>query len=182
MKLAIVYHVYKNSSSLKASLENIFNQTDQNFELILINDAASSTVTKILKEFNFSKLQKFTYFKYSQNLGHAVSFNQAITHTDSDYVIFVGSNFVPNKNFVKLVNNTLKKSPNTDVISFNAVKNDNSCQIFDKINNKMKLMLDKSMKDKIFSVNLLRKQKILLNEQSYAPLTFIYQVLISFRK
>jgi glycosyltransferase involved in cell wall biosynthesis len=182
MKLAIVYHVYKNSASLKKSLESIFSQTDQNFEFIFINDGASASINKIIKEFNFSKLKKFTYLKYSQNLGHAVSFNQAIASIKAEYVMFVGSNFIPNKSFIKLVNGILKNNPNTDVLSFNCVKNDNTYQIFNKLNSKMKLMLDQSMKDKLFSIKLLHKHKILLNEQLYSPLIFMYQTLNLFKK
>jgi glycosyltransferase involved in cell wall biosynthesis len=182
MKLAIIYHVYKNSATLQKSFESIFNQTDKNFEFICINDGASSKISKILSDFDFSSLKNFTYFKYSQNLGHAYSFNQALKSLNSDYILFVGSNFIPDKNFIETVNNIIKINPNVDVISFNNRKNNKSYQTFTKLNSKMKLMLGQSMKDKIFSTKLLHEHNLLLNEQIYAPLLFIYQVLTQFKK
>jgi glycosyltransferase involved in cell wall biosynthesis len=182
MKLAIVYHVYKNSLTLQKSLENLFNQTDKNFEFILINDGASSRVAKILKEFKLSNFKNLTYFKYSQNLGHSLSFNQAIQNTTADYVMFVGSNFIPHKDFVKTINNILKTNQHVDGISFNVQKNNGSYQTFSKLNAKAKLMLGQSMRDKIFSTRLLREHKIVLNEHIYAPFTFIYQNLVQAQK
>jgi glycosyltransferase involved in cell wall biosynthesis len=182
MKLTIVYHVYRNSLTLKKSLSILANQSDKNFELILIDDAATSNVSRIISEFDFSKFTKFTYIKHSQNLGHSISFNQVNNILNSSHVIYVGSNFVPHKNFVKVVNDVIAHHPTVDVISFKNVKNDCSCEVFTKLDNKMRLNLDSSMKDKIFSLNLLNKNQIQLSENMYAPLIFIYKALINFKK
>jgi glycosyltransferase involved in cell wall biosynthesis len=182
MKLNIIYHIYKNSTTLRDSLTSIFNQSDANFELTLINDSASNSVKNIIKEFDFSKLKKITYFKYSQNLGHSISFNQAVETTTSEYVIYVGSNFIPEENFVKTINNIIAEHSQADVISLNPVQNNGTCQTFNKINAKMKLMIGYSMKDKIFSVKFLRDNKITLNENLYSPLLLIYTVLEKFHE
>jgi glycosyltransferase involved in cell wall biosynthesis len=182
MKLAIVYHAYKNSAHLKKSLDSILLQTDQNFEFIFINDGAAPGVTKIIKEIDFSKFKKLTYFKYSQNFGHATCFNQIIATTNADYVMFVGANFIPDQAFVKTLNDIFEHNPDVDVLSFNTIKNDRQYLSFDKLNSKMNLLIDQSMKDKIFSVKLLRKHQILFNEHAYFPLLFIYQVMSQFKK
>jgi glycosyltransferase involved in cell wall biosynthesis len=182
MKFAIIYHVYKNTTSLRESLHSIFSQVDRNFELILINDFSSIAVTNIINEFNFNELKQFTYLKYSQNLGHSYSFNNALNITTSDYVLYAGSNFIFNKNFTKIVNETIDKTSDVDVISFTNIKNDCSVQIFNKLNANMKLLLRQSMKDKIVSVKMLREHKIMLDENLYSPLVYIYQILSAFKK
>jgi glycosyltransferase involved in cell wall biosynthesis len=182
MKLAIIYHVYKNSASLRKSLESIFAQTDQNFEFVFVNDYASSKVNQIIKEISFSKLKNFTYITHSQNLGHSYSFNNAVKAISSEYVLYAGSNFIFDKNFIKIFNKIITHNPNTDVISFNVKNNDASFSTFNKLNVKMKQTIQSSMKDKIVATKMIRNFNLGLNENFYSPLVFIYQILFLFKK
>jgi glycosyltransferase involved in cell wall biosynthesis len=63
MSLSIIYHIYKNSKTLEASLQSLLDQTDNNFELALVNDGAMRGVTQILKNINIHNFKHLTYCK-----------------------------------------------------------------------------------------------------------------------
>jgi glycosyltransferase involved in cell wall biosynthesis len=63
MSIAIVYHLYKNSKTIEESLQSLLNQTDHDFELMLVNDGATRTVTQELKKFDLAKFKHVTYYK-----------------------------------------------------------------------------------------------------------------------
>jgi glycosyltransferase involved in cell wall biosynthesis len=63
MSIAIVYHLYKNSKTIEDSLQSLLNQTDHDFELVLVNDGATRIVTQELKNFNLNKFKHITYYK-----------------------------------------------------------------------------------------------------------------------
>ncbi|OAV63546.1 putative glycosyl transferase [Bacteroidales bacterium Barb6] len=183
MKLVLIYHVYKNTTHLEASLASIFNQTNKKFKLILVNDGASKQVNNILKKFEFDKLNDFTYHSFNQNLGHSASFNVSLASTDGDYVYYTGSNAILNKDFVKIIHQAVKTHPKTDIISFAGnQKNDGKISAFKNITPELQAIMTHSMKKKVFSITLLKNNNIRLNEDKYFPLVFIYEAMAKARK
>jgi glycosyltransferase involved in cell wall biosynthesis len=163
MKISLIYHVYRNANTLEESLNSIVNQDDKNFELILINDGGVEKVNNILKQYNFSSICKsFKYMLYSQNQGHAISFNETLKHCDSDYVYYLGSNIVLKSNFVKTINNIIESKPNADVISFTHVvkKSKSVVNEFNSLDSDLQYKVTPSLRDKVFSLSFLKQKNI----------------------
>ena len=67
IKLAIVIPAYK-IGHLRQSLESIFDQTDQRFNLYIGDDGSPEPIGDIIREFQGRRL--FTYHRFPENLGH----------------------------------------------------------------------------------------------------------------
>jgi len=74
-KISVVMSVYNAEKYLVKAVESILNQTYQDFEFIIINDASTDTTEGILRQFADPRLR---IFKNSENLGLSKSLNKAI--------------------------------------------------------------------------------------------------------
>lgn len=182
MRLSLFYHVYKNTNNLEKSLNSIANQTDKDFEFILINDGCSSVVLNILKKYDFSSMCKtFKYIFISENHGHSFSFNEALRYSNAEYVYYFGGNISLMPNFIKKINSILDTENNLDVISFAHVPtNEKKITKFISLNSDLKYNIAPSLRDKIFSRSFLNRNSITLNENGYFPLEFLYKVMMNF--
>ncbi|GHU48920.1 hypothetical protein FACS1894218_7000 [Bacilli bacterium] len=181
MKLAIIYHVYKNHLTLEESIKSFMKQNDNDFEFILVNDGAINKATKVLQKLDLSKFKHFKYFNFSQNIGHSFSFNTALNTLDADYVYYGGSNTFVKPDFIKQVKLLLNKHK-PDALSIINSQNNKQTQVFVGTDMQFKRHIGQSTRDKIFSVQLLKTHNITMDETNYSPLVFIYQVLIHFTK
>lgn len=88
-QLTIILPFYNNEAHLKQCLESLINQTNQHFELILVNDGAQDLSEKYLFEKleNYSKQPK--YIKLDKNHGHAYARNKGIAHVETPYFMFL---------------------------------------------------------------------------------------------
>jgi glycosyltransferase involved in cell wall biosynthesis len=182
MKLSIIYHIYKNTSHLESSLKNIFDQKQQDFEFILVNDSATPSVLKILKKFNFTKLKHFTYYNFSQNMGHSFSFNRAVKQARGEYVYYCGSNIILKKDFVSTIYSIIKKQQDVDVISFTNRENGSNQVVFSKLDSSLERLVPISIKYAITRKKILVDNNIFLNDEHYFPLIFICRLLMIFKK
>jgi glycosyltransferase involved in cell wall biosynthesis len=183
MKLTLIYHVFKNITYLDKSLKSLFNQTDKDFELILVNDGATDKVIDVLNKFDFSSLVKsFKYIHINENQGHSFSFNEALRQCDSEYVYYLGSNIVLLPKFVEHINKIINNN-NVDVISITHAydKKKPSITTFTSLNGDLRYSINPSIRDKIFSRSFLNNNNIWLDEEGYFPLMFLYKVLSSFK-
>lgn len=167
MKVSIIYHVYKEYTYLKESLDSILNQTDKNYELILICDSPDENAYEILDTFSFEKNSKVKIIKFIENFGKSFAYNFALDKISGEYVYFAESRSVLEPNFVSRILETIKENNNYDYISFlsskNIVKELESKEInkldendlnFNIVNCKL------TIKDKVFRKNFLLENKI----------------------
>ena len=184
MKLSLIYHVYKNTANLKKSLDSVKNQTDKDYEFILISDGISKQVYDILKKYDFlsfCKNVKFIFF--SENQGHSHSFNEALKQCENSYVYYFGSNIVLKPNFVKIVNDVIDSNKDIDVISMSHVIDKKPLMTkFTSLQSDLKYNITPSLRDKIFSRNFLITNNISLNMNGYFPMEFLYKVMLNFKQ
>ncbi|MDR0826227.1 MAG: glycosyltransferase family 2 protein, partial [Mycoplasmataceae bacterium] len=151
MKIAIIYHAYRNYLTLEESIKSFAKQTDADFEFILVNDGAINKTTKVLNKIDFSKFKNFKYYNFSQNVGHSFSFNTACNMVDADYVYYVGSNTKAKPDFIKQVKILLNKTK-PDVLSMIHYQGKKNLQVFTKPDLQFKKYIGQSTRDKIFSI------------------------------
>jgi glycosyltransferase involved in cell wall biosynthesis len=184
MNLAIVYHLHKNFLNLSKSIDSLFSQDNMDFELILVNDFYIDEVKDILKKYDFSKFKNVKFLNFNANLGHAISFNKSLQLTKSKFIFYMGSNVVLQNNFVSIICSTIKQSDGADIISFLNKKDDSKEKLlsFSSLTEQEYKLVKYGIKDKIFNTNFLKSKKIILNEQKYMPLLFLYEIISSFTK
>ena len=85
-RVDILISTYNGEEYLKEQLDSIFNQSYQNFRVILRDDNSTDNTLNIAKEYNLEILES------NKNLGAKKSFEEllkyALTHSDSNYFMF----------------------------------------------------------------------------------------------
>ncbi|MCF0217438.1 MAG: glycosyltransferase family 2 protein [Malacoplasma sp.] len=116
MKISFIYYLYNNLSTLKASIESLINQTNENFEIIFVDDFAEEPVKQIFNSFDLSH-KKYRIIRLFENHGKSFSYNLGFEKVTGDYIYYADASNVFSPTFVddilKIVN---KKS--FDYVSF----------------------------------------------------------------
>ena len=74
MKITIYITNYNYDKFIKKAIESVLNQTEQNFELIIIDDGSTDRSKSIIKSYNYHKKIKIIFQK---NKGLTISNNLA---------------------------------------------------------------------------------------------------------
>lgn len=83
---SIIIPVYNRENFISATINSVFNQTYQNFELIMVDDGSTDGTPKILQQFE-DKAQIF----YQNNGGPEAARNQGGAHAKGNYLVFLDS-------------------------------------------------------------------------------------------
>lgn len=89
-KISIIVPVYNVEAYLEKCLDSLINQTYQNFEILLIDDASSDRSGQICKEYA-QRDNRIRYIKKSYNSGQGDARNLGLENATGDYITFVDS-------------------------------------------------------------------------------------------
>ena len=106
--VTIILPNYNSELYIKKTLDSILNQTYQNWRLIIIDDNSNLNTKKILKKFKMNKKVKIFYL--NSNRGAAYCRNYALKKIKTNYVAFIDSDDIWEKNKLKLQINFMKKN------------------------------------------------------------------------
>ena len=95
-KVSIILPNYNSSETIKQTIESILSQTYKNWELIVVDDGSNKVTKKILTKYKNKK--KIKIFYNQKNKGAAYCRNLAIKKSKSDYIAFIDSDDLWNKN------------------------------------------------------------------------------------
>lgn len=93
--------VYNVERYLKECLDSVFNQSFENFELIIINDGSNDNSVKIIQEYR-NKHNNIVYIE-QQNQGLSVARNLGLSIAKGKYVAYVDSDDCLDKDMFKLM-------------------------------------------------------------------------------
>lgn len=97
--ISIVMPVYNASAFLESSLHNLQKQSYENIEIVIVNDGSTDSSEEIIKKVT-DEDSRFKYFK-TENLGVSHARNYGLSKITGDYVCFVDSDDVVDKNMIK---------------------------------------------------------------------------------
>lgn len=83
VKVSVLIPVYNAAAFLKDSVNSILNQTFDDFELILLNDASSDNSEEIIRGFDDPRIR---YYKNEKNLGISGSRNKLLDLARGEYL------------------------------------------------------------------------------------------------
>lgn len=87
-KVSVIIPTFNRANLIQRSIHSLFNQTVQDFEIIIADDASTDNTEQIIKNYNDNRI---IYFKLLKNSGQCVSRNQAIKIARGDYIGFLDS-------------------------------------------------------------------------------------------
>ena len=84
-EVSVIIPTYNSARTILDTLQSIFQQTHQDFEIILINDGSTDDLIDLLSNIQDPRLKIFNY----ENEGLFTARNRGIDHASGDYIIFL---------------------------------------------------------------------------------------------
>ena len=82
-KVTVLMSVYNGEKYLRQSINSILNQTFEDFEFLIIDDASTDSSNDIILSYND---QRIKVIKNNKNIGQAVSLNRGLQEANAEYV------------------------------------------------------------------------------------------------
>ena len=103
-RIDIILPVYNSEDFIVDTLRSVINQTYKNWRLLIVDDNSTDGTRKLIIDFidnNINK-KKFFLIKNKKNKGQAFSRNLALKHCNSEYIAFIDSDDLWEKNKLKI--------------------------------------------------------------------------------
>jgi glycosyltransferase involved in cell wall biosynthesis len=113
-KITIYTPTYNCDKYLEKSIDSVLNQTYQDFELIIIDDASTDNTQKILKK--YAKNPKIKILKNEKNLGLNKTAIEAIKLAKGEYVIRVDADDYLDENALMIMVDVLERHPEIGMV------------------------------------------------------------------
>jgi glycosyltransferase EpsE len=84
-RISILMGIYNCASTLPEALDSLYNQTYNNFKLILCDDASTDNTYEVAKEYVI-KYDNIILLKNEKNLKLAATLNRCLEHADTEYI------------------------------------------------------------------------------------------------
>ncbi|MFS1517423.1 glycosyltransferase family 2 protein [Bacillus sp. SCS-151] len=98
--ISVILPVYNGEAFIKETIESILNQTEENFELIIVNDGSTDKSEEVIKSFTDRRIRYFL----QENKGVAAARNKGLSHCKGDFITFHDADDLSLKNrFEKLL-------------------------------------------------------------------------------
>src|SRR5690606_1593599 len=107
LNFSIIIAVYKREDELTELLESLTNQSDSDFEVIVVDDGSPVSLESIVGEFK-SKLN--IQYLHKENSGPAKSRNFGMERASGNYFIFLDSDTIAPKNYIQTVRKELSEN------------------------------------------------------------------------
>ena len=83
--VSVILPVYNGVKTIDATLKSVFQQSIQDFELVVIDDGSTDQTLEAISKFDDPRLSVFSY----QNAGVATTRNRGVSHASAEYVSFI---------------------------------------------------------------------------------------------
>lgn len=120
MKFSIIIPVYNVEKYLPKCLDSVINQTNQDFEVIVVNDGTPDNSQKIIDEYLERYPDKIKGF-IKENGGLSDARNYGISKASGEYIIFLDSDDYIDEHLLEKLDEKIKEDCELDVIGYNLV-------------------------------------------------------------
>lgn len=83
-KISVILPTYNRASLLPRAIKSVLNQTFENIELVIVNDASTDNTDEVIKSFNDKRI---VYIKHKENKGPFAALNTGFDTVKGKYVI-----------------------------------------------------------------------------------------------
>ncbi len=107
--ISVIIPVHNVEKYLRVCLNSVLNQTINNYEVIIVNDASTDSSTQIVREFA-EKYEQFKLIDLKENIGVARSRKLAIEAAKGEYLAFLDSDDSFEPNYLEKMYSTMIKN------------------------------------------------------------------------
>ena len=108
-KYSIIIPVYDVEKYIKKCLDSVFNQTYNNYEVIVVNDGTKDNSMEIVKNYNVITINQ-------KNQGLSMARNNGVKKAKGEYLLFLDSDDYLEENTLEEINKALDSKP--DIVRF----------------------------------------------------------------
>lgn len=109
----VIIPAYNCIKTLSRTLGSLVAQTDNDFNVIIVDDYSTENIQEIVSE--FSSRLKIKYIRHEKNLGCGMSRQTGIDNAMSEYITFLDSDDMFMPYTVDIFNRSILSNPNTDI-------------------------------------------------------------------
>lgn len=126
MDISIIIPNYNGEKILENCLNSLYEQTFNNFDIIVIDNDSKDKSIEILQGYNNIKI-----IKNKANFGFAKAINQGIKSTNNEYVLLLNNDIVLDKYFIEKLYKQIQKNKNTFSVQSKMIQYHNRQKIDD---------------------------------------------------
>lgn len=117
VKCSIIVPIYNVEKYVVDCLESILNQSNQDYEIICVNDGSTDLSGEIVKNYQKNYSEKIVYVE-QENLGLSAARNAGIAVAKGEYICFVDSDDMLTDNALEVLMSTIKMNPDVQIINY----------------------------------------------------------------
>tara|TARA_B100001250_G_C19630544_1_gene713561 strand:+ start:152 stop:952 length:801 start_codon:yes stop_codon:yes gene_type:complete len=122
LKITIVCPTYNSEKFIRTTLDKVFNQTFNNYELIICDDGSTDNTINIIEEiFNNNKNVQCKLIR-NKHKGPGAARNECIKHATGNWISFLDSDDLWEKNKLEVVVGVINKNKSKNFIFHNEAK------------------------------------------------------------
>ena len=122
LKITIVCPTYNSEKFIRTTLDKVFNQTFNNYELIICDDGSTDNTINIIEEiFNDNKNIQCKLIR-NKHKGPGAARNECIKHATGNWISFLDSDDLWEKNKLEVVVGVINKNKSKNFIFHNEAK------------------------------------------------------------
>lgn len=104
---SVVIPLYNKQSHVKETLETVFAQTFQDFEIVIVNDGSTDNSAKIVESIDDKRIRVI----HQDNAGVSVARNRGIKEAKADYIAFLDADDIWLPEFLETIYELIEKFP-----------------------------------------------------------------------
>ncbi|MBQ8464939.1 MAG: glycosyltransferase [Alphaproteobacteria bacterium] len=187
-KVSVIIPVYNVEPYLKKCLNSVANQTLKEIEIICVNDGSTDNSLQILEE--YANKDKRIKIINQKNQGLSGARNSGLKIASGKYVGFIDSDDWIDKNFYEVLVEAMEKNgadfsmAGMRIVGTNGVLIDNNTPncITENLAEKIKLLPNGSVCDKLFSLKLFRDNQLTFPQGKYYEDNIVLEKLAFYSK
>nr|WP_279326007.1 glycosyltransferase family 2 protein [Bacillus sp. FJAT-47783] len=116
-QITIVIPTYNRAHLLTNALESVFNQSLQNWKLLIIDDASTDDTESMIQSY-MNKDNRVHYYKMEQNKGVCHVLNKALDLVDTEYMVQLDSDDWLEKDALEELLKNMEREPKTTALAY----------------------------------------------------------------
>ena len=105
--ISIIVSIFNRKDELTELLKSLVNQSDMDFEVIIIDDGSSVDLLPTIQDFENNL--NISYYK-KENTGPGLSRNFGAKKAKNEWLVFVDSDVIVEKNYIQNIKNNLQNT------------------------------------------------------------------------
>lgn len=106
-EVSVVIPCYNSEATLERALDSLSDQTFKKFEVLVINDGSTDNTKELIQNYSLKNKLYIRYFE-QKNSGVSVARNYGIKEAANKFLLFLDSDDVYHKNFIKVLYEKVK--------------------------------------------------------------------------